>query len=161
MLSLPIRPVEIMIGKIAPYVLVGAVQMSIILGASFALFGVPLAGSLALLLALTTLFILSNLAVGYTFSTIATSQLQAMQMTFFFFLPSILLSGFMFPFRGMPEWAQWLGEILPLTHYLRIIRGIMLKGAGFVDLTPEVGALAAFMLVAMTIAVMRFRQTLD
>jgi ABC-2 type transport system permease protein len=161
LLSLPIRPVEIMIGKIAPYVLVGGVQMSIILGASFALFGVPLAGSLTLLLVLTTLFILANLAVGYTFSTIAASQLQAMQMTFFFFLPSMLLSGFMFPFRGMPEWAQWIGEIMPLTHYLRIIRGIMLKGAGFFDLAPEVGALAAFMLVAMTIAVMRFRQTLD
>lgn len=161
LLSLPIRPVEIMLGKIAPYVAVGALQMTIILSAGVLLFGVPLAGSLALLLVLTTLFIIANLAVGYTFSTLAKSQLQAMQMTFFFFLPSMLLSGFMFPFRGMPDWAQAIGEILPLTHYLRIVRGIMLKGAGFFDLAPEVGALAAFTLVAMTIAVFRFRQTLD
>jgi ABC-2 type transport system permease protein len=161
LLSLPIRPVEIMLGKIAPYVAVGALQMTIILSAAFILFSVPLAGSLALLLLLTTLFICANLAVGYTFSTIAASQLQAMQMTFFFFLPSMLLSGFMFPFRGMPGWAQWIGEVLPLTHYLRIIRGIMLKGAGFGDLAPEVGALAAFTCVAMAIAVARFRQTLD
>jgi ABC-2 type transport system permease protein len=161
LLSLPIRPVEIMLGKIAPYVAVGALQMTIILSAAFLLFDVPLAGSLALLVTLTTLFILANLAVGYTFSTLAKSQLQAMQMTFFFFLPSILLSGFMFPFRGMPDWAQTVGEILPLTHYLRIVRGIMLKGAGFFDLTPEIAALVAFALIAMTIAVFRFRQTLD
>jgi ABC-2 type transport system permease protein len=161
LLSLPIRPVEIMLGKIAPYVVVGAVQMTIILTAGFVLFGVPLAGSLTLLLILTTLFILANLAVGYTFSTLAKSQLQAMQMTFFFFLPSMLLSGFMFPFRGMPDWAQTIGEILPLTHFLRIIRGIMLKGAGLGDLAPEVAALAAFTIFAMTIAVFRFRQTLD
>src|SRR5690606_9632525 len=107
----PIRPVEIMLGKIAPYVAVGALQMILILSAAFVLFSVPLAGSLTLLLLLTTLFICANLAVGYTFSTVAASQLQAMQMTFFFFLPSILLSGFMFPFRGMPQWAQWLGEV--------------------------------------------------
>jgi ABC-2 type transport system permease protein len=150
-----------MLGKIAPYVAVGALQMTIILSAAFILFSVPLAGSLTLLLLLTTLFICANLAVGYTFSTIAASQLQAMQMTFFFFLPSMLLSGFMFPFRGMPAWAQWLGEVLPLTHYLRIVRGIMLKGSGIGDLTPEVAALAAFTFVAMTVAVMRFRQTLD
>jgi ABC-2 type transport system permease protein len=161
LLSLPIRPVEIMLGKIAPYVVVGALQMTLILGAAFILFSVPLAGSLALLLLLTTLFICANLAVGYTFSTIAMSQLQAMQMTFFFFLPSMLLSGFMFPFRGMPGWAQWIGEVLPLTHYLRIIRGIMLKGAGLGDLMPEVCALAAFTVVAMAVAVARFRQTLD
>ena len=111
--------------------------------------------------ALTFLFILANLSVGYTFSTVATSQLQAMQMSFFFFLPNILLSGFMFPFRGMPGWAQVIGEILPLTHYLRIVRGIMLKGAGAVDLQTDVLALAAFTLAAMTIAVLRFRQTLD
>jgi ABC-2 type transport system permease protein len=161
LLSLPIKPVEIMLGKIAPYVVVGAMQMTLILSAGFLLFGVPLTGSLALLLILTTLFIIANLAVGYTFSTLAKSQLQAMQMTFFFFLPSMLLSGFMFPFRGMPDWAQTIGEILPLTHYLRIVRGIMLKGAGFFDLTLEVAALAAFTLIAMTIAVFRFRQTLD
>jgi ABC-2 type transport system permease protein len=161
LLAMPIRPVEIMLGKIGPYVLVGAMQMAIILGAAHLLFGVPVVGSLPLLLALTMLFIVANLSVGYTFSTVATSQLQAMQMSFFFFLPSILLSGFMFPFAGMPGWAQAIGEVLPLTHFLRIVRGIMLKGADFADLQYEVLALGAFMLAAMTIAVLRFRQTLD
>lgn len=161
LLAMPIRPVEIMLGKIAPYLAIGGLQAGLILGAAKLLFEVPISGSLALLVALTLLFILANLSVGYTFSTIATSQLQAMQMSFFFFLPNILLSGFMFPFRGMPGWAQAIGEILPLTHYLRIVRGIMLKGAGFVDLQADVLALAAFTLTAMTIAVLRFRQTLD
>ncbi len=161
LLAMPIRPVEIMLGKIGPYVLVGAVQMTIILVAAHILFGVPVVGSLPLLLALTMLFIIANLSVGYTFSTVATSQLQAMQMSFFFFLPSILLSGFMFPFAGMPAWAQAIGEVLPLTHFLRIVRGIMLKGADFADLQYEVLALGGFMLAAMTIAVLRFRQTLD
>jgi ABC-2 type transport system permease protein len=161
LLAMPIRPIEIMLGKIAPYLAIGGLQAGLILGAAKLLFGVPIIGSLALLVALTLLFILANLSVGYTFSTIATSQLQAMQMSFFFFLPNILLSGFMFPFRGMPGWAQVIGEILPLTHYLRIVRGIMLKGAGAVDLQTDVLALAAFTLAAMTIAVLRFRQTLD
>ena len=129
LLAMPIRPVEIMLGKIAPYVVVGGLQMTLILVAAQLLFAVPVVGSLPLLVALTLLFILANLSVGYTFSTIATNQLQAMQMSFFFFLPNILLSGFMFPFRGMPDWAQMFGEMLPLTHYLRIVRGIMLKGA--------------------------------
>jgi ABC-2 type transport system permease protein len=122
---------------------------------------VPLVGSLTLLMALTTLFVLANLAVGYTFSTVARSQLQAMQMAIMFFLPSLLLSGFMFPFLGMPRWAQWLGEVFPLTHFLRIVRGIMLKGAGFADLSHEVLALAAFTLAAMGVAAARFRRTLD
>jgi ABC-2 type transport system permease protein len=161
LLAMPIRPVEIMLGKIAPYVVVGGLQMTLILVAAHVLFGVPVVGSLTLLLALTLLFIIANLSVGYTFSTIATNQLQAMQMSFFFFLPSMLLSGFMFPFRGMPVWAQYVGEILPLTHYLRIVRGVMLKGAGFTDLQGEVFALGAFTLAAMSIAVARFRQTLD
>jgi ABC-2 type transport system permease protein len=161
LLSMPIRPVEIMLGKIAPYVVVGGLQMTLILVAAHLLFDVPVVGSLTLLLALTLLFIIANLSVGYTFSTIASNQLQAMQMSFFFFLPSMLLSGFMFPFRGMPVWAQYVGEILPLTHYLRIVRGVMLKGAGFMDLQVEVLALAAFTLAAMSIAVARFRQTLD
>ncbi|RDI62393.1 ABC transporter permease [Microvirga subterranea] len=161
LLAMPIRPVEIMLGKIAPYLVIGGLQGALILGAAKLLFGVPIVGSLALLVALTLLFILANLSVGYTFSTIATSQLQAMQMSFFFFLPNILLSGFMFPFRGMPGWAQAVGEALPLTHYLRIVRGIMLKGAGFVDLQTDVLALGAFTLAAMTVAVLRFRQTLD
>jgi ABC-2 type transport system permease protein len=161
LLAMPIRPVEIMLGKIAPYLVIGGLQAGLILGAAKLLFGVPIIGSLALLVTLTLLFILANLSVGYTFSTIATSQLQAMQMSFFFFLPNILLSGFMFPFRGMPGWAQAIGEVLPLTHYLRIVRGIMLKGAGFVDLQIDVLALGAFTLAAMTVAVLRFRQTLD
>jgi ABC-2 type transport system permease protein len=161
LLSMPIKPVEIMIGKIAPFVLVGFVQMTIILGAAHYLFGVPMMGSVWLLVALTTLFAAVNLAVGYTFSTIAENQLQAVQMTFFFFLPSILLSGFMFPFRGMPDWAQWIGEALPLTHFLRIVRGITLKGNGFADIQIDVLALALFMLVAIALALFRFRRTLD
>ena len=158
---MPIRPVEIMLGKIAPYVLGGCLQMTLILVAAHLLFTVPVVGSLPLLIALTLLFITANLAVGYTFSTIATSQLQAMQMSFFFFLPNILLSGFMFPFRGMPGWAQYVGELLPLTHYLRIVRGIMLKGATLADLQADVLAMGAFALAAMGLAVARFRQTLD
>jgi len=161
LLAMPIKPVEIMLGKIAPYLAVGALQMSLILIAGNLLFGVPVEGSVLLLAALTMLFILANLSVGYTFSTIASNQLQAMQMSFFFFLPSILLSGFMFPFKGMPDWAQVIGEFLPLTHYLRIVRGIMLKDASFVDLQVDATALGAFTLVAMGIAVARFRQTLD
>jgi ABC-2 type transport system permease protein len=161
LLAMPIRPVEIMLGKIAPYLLVGGVQMTIILVAARLLFGIPVIGSLWLLIGLTLLFILANLSIGYTFSTIAQNQLQAMQMSFFFFLPNILLSGFMFPFKGMPGWAQAIGEILPLTHYLRIVRGIMLKGATFMDLQADVLALAAFTLFAMGVAVARFRQTLD
>ena len=117
------------------------------------IFDVPVVGNLGTFVVLTMLFIVANLSVGYTFSTIAKNQLQAMQMSFFFFLPSILLSGFMFPFRGMPDWAQDVGSILPLTHYLRIVRGVMLKGAGFADLAADTGALAAFTLAAMTVAV--------
>jgi ABC-2 type transport system permease protein len=161
LLAMPIRPGEIMLGKIAPYVVVGGLQTALILVAARLLFDVPVIGSLALLIALTMLFIVANLSIGYTFSTIATNQLQAMQMSFFFFLPNMLISGFMFPFRGMPAWAQVVGEVLPLTHYLRIIRGIMLKGATFEDLQADVLAMGAFTLVAMTIAVARFRQTLD
>jgi ABC-2 type transport system permease protein len=161
LLSMPIKPVEIMIGKIAPFVLVGFVQMTIIIGAAHVLFGVPIMGSVWLLVALSTLFAAANLAVGYTFSTIAENQLQAVQMTFFFFLPNILLSGFMFPFRGMPDWAQAIGEALPLTHFLRIVRGITLKGTGFADMHMDVLALVVFMAVAMGLALFRFRRTLD
>jgi ABC-2 type transport system permease protein len=161
LLSMPITPVEIMLGKIVPYVIVGFVQAALIIGLGIGLFGVPLLGSLALLAALSTLFITTNLSVGYTFSTVAQNQLQAMQMSMMFFLPNILLSGFMFPFAGMPNWAQWIGEFLPLTHYLRIVRAIMLKGATFSDLRFDMLALAVLMLVAMTIAVTRFRRTLD
>jgi ABC-2 type transport system permease protein len=161
LLSMPIKPVEIMIGKIAPFVLVGFVQMTIILVAAHYVFDVPILGSVPLLITLSTLFAASNLAVGYTFSTVAQNQLQAVQMTFFFFLPNFLLSGFAFPFRGMPQWAQWIGEVLPLTHFIRIVRGIMLKGNGFADMQMDVAALAIFMFAAMGLALFRFRRTLD
>ncbi|MBU6528159.1 ABC transporter permease [Methylocystis sp. MJC1] len=161
LLAMPVKPVEIMLGKITPYVLVGAVQMATILTVARFLFQVPIVGSLFVLVPLTLLFIVANLSMGYTLSTIAENQLQAIQMTFFFFLPSMLLSGFLFPFYGMPVWAQYIGEALPLTHYLRIVRAVMLKGSGFADLAADAGALALFALVAMSIAVMRFRQTLD
>jgi ABC-2 type transport system permease protein len=161
LLSMPITPVEVMIGKILPYVLVGFIQASLIIGIGALLFGVPIEGSLTLLALLSTLFITTNLAVGYTFSTIVQNQLQAMQMSMMFFLPSILLSGFMFPFAGMPVWAQYIGEALPLTHYIRIVRAIMLKGATLQNLQYDTLALLALMLVAMVIAVTRFRRTLD
>jgi ABC-2 type transport system permease protein len=161
LLSMPVRPVEIMLGKILPYVAVGAVQMGIVLVVATAFFRVPIVGSLATLVPLTLLFIIANLSMGYTFSTIASNQMQAFQMSFMFFLPSILLSGFLFPFRGMPAWAQDLGSLLPLTHYLRIVRSVMLKGSNFAELSADAGALALFTLVAMTVAIMRFRQTLD
>jgi ABC-2 type transport system permease protein len=161
LLSMPITPVEIMLGKIIPYVFVGIVQASMIISIGVFLFGVPIIGSLAVLASLSTLFIATNLSIGYTFSTVAQNQLQAMQMTIMFFLPNILLSGFLFPFAGMPTWAQWIGEALPLTHYLRIVRSIMLKGSSITDLHYDAIAMFILMLVAMTIAVTRFRRTLD
>jgi len=161
LLSMPIKPVEVMFGKIIPYVLVGFIQATLIVGIGVLLFGVPVQGSLILLALLSTLFISTNLAIGYTFSTIVQNQLQAMQLSMMFFLPSILLSGFMFPFAGMPVWAQYLGEGLPLTHYVRIVRAIMLKGATLQNLQYDTLALLALMLFAMTIAVTRFRRTLD
>lgn len=161
LLAMPIKPVEIMLGKIAPYVLVGFLQASLIVGAGIVLFGVPVVGSMALLAALTTLFIATNLSFGYTFSTITQNQLQAIQMAMMFFLPNLLLSGFLFPFAGMPQWAQYVGECLPLTHFIRIVRAIMLKGSTIADLRYDTIALSALMLFAMTIAVTRFRRTLD
>jgi ABC-2 type transport system permease protein len=161
LLAMPITPIEIMLGKIVPYIIVGFVQASLIIGIGIGLFGVPLIGNLGLLAALSTLFISTNLAIGYTFSTLAQNQLQAMQMSMMFFLPNILLSGFMFPFAGMPRWAQWVGEALPLTHYLRIVRSIMLKGSTLADLQFDTLALGGLMLIAMTVAVTRFRRTLD
>jgi ABC-2 type transport system permease protein len=161
LLSMPITPVEVMLGKIVPYVLVGFIQAILIIGIGVFLFGVPVRGSLVMLALLSTLFITTNLSIGYTFSTIAQNQLQAMQMSIMFFLPSILLSGFMFPFLGMPVWAQYVGEALPLTHYLRIVRAIMLKGATLQNLEYDAAALVSLMLLAMAIAVMRFRRTLD
>ncbi len=161
LLAMPITPLEIMLGKIAPYVLIGFLQATLILGAGVVLFGVPVVGDLTLLAVLTTLFIATNLSVGYTFSTLAQNQLQAVQMAMMFFLPNMLLSGFLFPFAGMPLWAQWVSEFLPLTHYVRIVRAIMLKGSTLIDLQVDSLALAGLMLVAIIIAVTRFRRTLD
>jgi ABC-2 type transport system permease protein len=161
LLATPARPVEVMLGKIVPYILIGYVQVIVILGAARLLFSVPMEGSVLLLSAVLVLFIAANLAVGFTFSTIARNQLQAMQLTFFFFLPSMLLTGFMFPFRGMPGWAQAIGEALPLTHFLRIVRGILLKGNGLAEVAPHLWPIALFMLVAGTIALTRYRQTVD
>lgn len=161
LLATPVQPLEVMAGKIAPYIIVGYVQVVLILIAARLLFDVPMVGSLALLSLVLIVFMAANLAVGYTFSTIARNQLQAMQMTFFFFLPSMLLSGFMFPFRGMPGWAQALGEILPLTHFLRIVRGILLKGNGITEVVPNLWPIAVFLLGATAIALLRYRKTLD
>jgi len=161
LLSTPVRPFEVMLGKIIPYIVVGYIQLTLILFAAHFIFEVPLIGSITLLYAVSFLFIAASLAVGITFSTLAKNQLQAMQMAFFFFLPSILLSGFMFPFRGMPEWAQWIGSVLPLTHFLRIVRGILLKGNGLFEIAPELGPLTLFFVIVMAIGVKRYRQTLD
>jgi len=161
LLATPVRPIEVMVGKIVPYIIVGYVQVTVILGAAKLLFAVPMIGSLVLLSCALILFIAANLAIGYTFSTLAKSQMQAMQMTFFFFLPSMLLSGFMFPFRGMPQWAQWLGEVFPLTHFLRVVRGILLKGNGPADIMPNVWPIAVFLLIVGAIALARYRETLD
>lgn len=161
LLAMPSKPLEVMIGKITPYVLMGLVQTIIILLASDMLFHVPFVGSGSSFALGVGLFILANLAIGFTFSTIAKSQMQAMQLTFFFFLPSMLLSGFMFPFQGMPKWAQYLGEILPLTHFLRIVRGIMLKGTTLNLLANEFFALVAILIIVGTVAMLRYRQTLD
>ncbi|MBL8277695.1 MAG: ABC transporter permease [Pelomonas sp.] len=161
LLATPVRPIEVMVGKILPYVVLGYVQLGVILGAAFVLFDVPMVGSVPLLLAMIGVFMLANLGVGFTFSTLARNQLQALQLTFFFFLPSMLLSGFMFPFRGMPGWAQTLGEALPLTHFLRIVRGVMLKGSGAAELAPELWPMLAFLAVAGGVALLRYRQTLD
>jgi ABC-2 type transport system permease protein len=161
LLATPVRPFEVIAGKILPYIAVGYVQVSLILLAARWLFNVPMIGSLVLLYVISLLFIAANLAMGITFSTLARNQLQAMQMAFFFFLPSILLSGFMFPFRGMPSWAQALGTCLPLTHFLRIARGILLKGNGVSEILPEVWPIAVFVAVAMTVSIKRYRRTLD
>ena len=159
LLAMPIRPLEVMLGKITPYIFVGYLQVSIITLAAHYLFDVPIIGSLPLLFGSAIFFIAANLSVGFTFSTLAKSQMQAMQLSFFFFLPSLLLSGFMFPFRGMPQWAQWIGEILPLTHFLRIIRGVMLKGNVHYEVWPNLWPIAAFMLAAMILAMLRYRRT--
>jgi ABC-2 type transport system permease protein len=161
LLAMPTRPAEVLVGKIMPYIMVGYIQVAVILIAARLLFHVPMHGSIPLLLLVALVFIAANLAMGITFSTVAKNQLQAMQMTFFVFLPSILLSGFMFPFRGMPRWAQLIGELFPLTHFLRIVRGILLKGNGLPDVGRELWPIALFAAVMLTIGIKRYRQTLD
>ena len=161
LLAMPIRPMEVMVGKIAPYIVIGCVQVVVILLVAKVLFGVPIVGSLTVLALATMLFITVNLAIGFTFSTVAQNQLQAMQMSFFFLMPSILLSGFAFPFRGMPAWAQAIGEALPNTHFLRIVRGLMLKGASPAEIATEIGALVALLIAVTVLALSRYRVTLD
>jgi len=161
LLATPVLRTEVMVGKITPYIVVGLVQSAIIVAAARYLFDVPMLGSLPLLAATMMVYIAALLSLGYAISTLAANQLQAMQMTFFFFLPTMLLSGFMFPFRGMPRWAQWLGEAFPATHFLRIVRGILLKGNGAGDVAAHLWPIALFLLVVSTIAMWRYRQTLD
>jgi ABC-2 type transport system permease protein len=161
LLATPAQPLEVMTGKIVPYVFIGLVQSSIILLAAYWLFGVPFVGSLVVLYAVALIFIAANLTVGITLSSLARSQLQAMQLTFFYFLPTILLSGFMFPFRGMPRWAQALGELLPSTYFMRLVRGVLLKGNGWVELWPNIWPMMVFTVVVMAFAVVFYRRTLD
>ena len=161
LLATPVRPLEVMIGKIMPYIIVGYIEVILLIIAAYVLFQVPVQGSVTLLLLTVLPFIAANLAIGLLFSSIAATQLQAVQMTFFYFLPSILLSGFLFPFAGMPKWAQWIGQVLPLTHFTIIVRGIMLKGNTFEHIWPQIWPIIIFMLFALIIAVKRYRQTLD
>jgi ABC-2 type transport system permease protein len=161
LLSTPALPIEVLTGKIVPYILIGLIQMTLIIIFALLLFDVPMQGNPLLLYVSVLVFIAANLALGITFSSIAQNQLQAMQMTFFYFLPSILLSGFMFPFRGMPEWAQWIGTLLPLTHFLVIVRGIMLKGNALADLLPQLWPMLAFMLVVILVGLRFYKRTLD
>jgi ABC-2 type transport system permease protein len=161
LLATPATVLEVMTGKIVPYVLIGLIQVTLVLTLAWLLFGVPIHGSLTVLYLAVLIFIAANLTLGLTFSSLARNQLQAMQMTFFFFLPSMLLSGFMFPFRGMPNWAQDIGEALPLTHFLRVVRGVLLKGNGWPEVIPETWPIALFGLVVIAIGLRTFRSTLD
>ena len=161
LLAMPVTPLEVMIGKLLPFIGVGLVQVAVIVGAAQLLFGVPMFGSPLALAAGLLVFIAANLTMGFLFSTLAQNQLQAMQMSFFFFLPSILMSGFMFPFNGMPQWAQVIGELLPLTHFLRIVRGVMLKGNGFAEAWPNLWPLLVFLVAVAALAVARYQRTLD
>ncbi|MET0281422.1 MAG: ABC transporter permease [Steroidobacteraceae bacterium] len=161
LIATPISRAELMVGKVSPYIVIGLLQTTVVLALGTWIFGVPIAGSLADVYAAAMLLIIANLALGLLISTRAQSQFQAMQMTFFVFLPSILLSGFMFPFAGMPTAARWLAEVLPLTHFLRLIRGIMLRGASLSELWPDALALLAFIAVMMTAAILRFHKRLD
>lgn len=161
LLATPVQPLEVMIGKLAPFVIVGMIQTALILIIGRVLFGVPMAGGWPGLILGTTLFIIGSLGLGFLISTLTRTQLQAMQLSVFYLLPSILLSGFMFPFRGMPEWAQWIGTLMPVTHFLRIVRGALLKGQGFADMAPSLLALAVFVCAVSALALARYRTTLD
>lgn len=161
LLATPVKPIEVMIGKILPYVAIGYMQVLMVYSASRVLFEVPMFGSLILLTGAVLIFIVATLVVGFLFSTIARTQLQAMQMAIFFFLPNLMISGFMFPFRGMPQWAQWLGETLPITHFLRVIRSVMLKGSTLADIGHEIWPMAVFIVIVGGLAMLRYRQTLD
>ncbi len=161
LLAMPASPFEIMLGKVLPGLAVGAVQTVVVLAAARLLFDIPFAGDPLTLVAAILVFVLGLVLLGYLISTFARTQMQALQLTFFFFLPSIMLSGFMFPFRGMPDWAQWIGEFFPLTHFLRVVRAVMLKGAGFADIAFEASVLILFVLAYGALALARFRSTLD
>ena len=161
LLAMPVRPIEVMLAKIVPYIVIGYIQVVLILTVSALFFQLPIRGSVPLLLVALGLFIASNLALGITFSTVAANQMQAIQLAQFTLLPSILLSGFMFPFKGMPVWAQWVGEIFPATHAMRIVRGLLLKGNRLPDILPELWPIALFALAAIMIAVWFYRETLD
>jgi ABC-2 type transport system permease protein len=161
LLATPVRPIEVMVGKLTPYVLVGTIQTTVIILVARLLFGVPMAGGWGALILGLFLFIVGSLSLGFLISTLARNQLQAMQMSFFYMLPSILLSGFLFPFRGMPDWAQWIGTILPVTHMLRVVRGAMLKGVGIAENLPSLAALALFVLLVAALAMKQYRTTLD
>jgi ABC-2 type transport system permease protein len=161
LLATPLKPLEVMVGKLTPYVLVGIIQATVIIVMARLLFGVPMAGGWPALILGLLLFIVGSLSLGFLVSTVARNQLQAMQMAVFYLLPSILLTGFLFPFRGMPEWAQWIGTVIPVTHMLRIVRGAMLKGVGIADALPSLGALALFVIIVASLAVKQYRTTLD
>lgn len=161
LLATPVQPLEVMVGKLSPYVAVGLVQTAIILALARLLFGVPMEGGWIGLGIGVMLFIVGSLALGFLISTLARTQLQAMQLSFFYMLPSILLSGFMFPFRGMPEWAQDVGSLIPVTHFLRVVRGALLKGQSIADMAPSLLALAVFVCAVAALALARYRTTLD
>ena len=161
LLAMPVRPIEVMLAKVVPYIVIGYVQVTLIMTIAVLVFGLPVRGSVLLLILGLGLFIASNLVLGVTFSTVARNQMQAVQMAQFTLLPSFLLSGFMFPFRGMPLWAQWAGEIFPVTHALRIVRGVLLKGNGLGDIVPELWPIALFTVVIAAVATWSYRETLD
>jgi len=161
LLAMPVRPFEVMLAKIMPYVVIGYIQVLLILAASAFFFALPLRGSLLTLLVALGVFIAGNLALGITFSTVSANQMQAMQFAQFTLLPAFLLSGFMFPFRGMPLWAQWIGEMFPTTHAMRIVRGVLLKGNGTAEIMPDLWPMALFMAAAVAVAVWFYRETLE